>query len=264
MTSEVQDRILTSNFNLITTKPMKNMRTNKLLIPALLATTSLSFGQIVVDGDFEDNSSTTDFNMEVSVNNDNGWNQTAGRGSMETTGGNPDGYFEMSNPTLGNEVGVAQIFTGGSSLENNFVEFDFYLENDPSEAATPNFADNDLRIEVYGTDSTASFGTRFRATHEGTPEPGTGGADWTKLLDETFTTQVQSATAWTTLTTGTISDSTSYDYYAIRFYADTFQSGFSGSELAGIDNVSVVPEPGLAGALIGLVGLGMVFIRRRR
>ena len=225
-------------------------------------------GQIVDSGFGTTGSGNVNPNVQDHL--DDGWNWSTGRGAVPSSGGNPDSYFDLTQPNGSNSTSLVQVFSsaGAGTVQGELLEFDFFLSD---EGNSPVFTDNELRIEVFGTNSTAQFETRLEVGEVGDPAPDSpdpAGDNRVKLLDETLTTEVRSVTGWTTLNSTVVASGTDYDYYGLRITGINFLDGGGqpGQEGAGIDNVSfvAVPEPSSFALLAGLLALGLISVMRRR
>lgn len=238
---------------------MKNIKYPVLLLGSL-SVASFASAQIVDSG-----FGTTGpgiVNPQVDDSEDAGWNWSSGRGEVPSSGGNPDSFFDLTQPNTANQTSLVQIFSsaGAGTVQGELLQFDFFLED---LGGSPVFSDNELRVEVFGTDSDLGFATRLEVG-----SPGQSGTNYTSLLDETLTADVQSATGWTTFTTGAVASGTDYDSYGLRITGFNFADGGGqpGQEGAGIDNLNFVDIPELSSfaLLAGLFGLGWMAMSRRR
>lgn len=175
-------------------------------------------------------------------------------------GGNPGQYADLTvaNPDQDPRP-LANIFSapsGGFSSELQQIQFDYSLNG----TNAPVFDDNVLTVELFGTNQTAAFNTRIRATDVG--------AFWTGLIDATFDLTA-ATTGFVTLTTEA-ADISGFDYYGIRVLAANFADGGGqpGQEDFRLDNFEIIPIPDVtipepASLALTSLGLAMLVSRRR-
>jgi len=230
----------------------------QLLVPALVGFMGVPAGAIIINPGFESSplgNLQIQNNPDVTNELDEGW-FSLGAVTPISSGGNPGNFIDLTQaaPDQTTPI-VVNIFSApaGVTTDPQLIEFDYILSDI---GGTPDFSDNVLTVELFGTNSTAPFNTRFQ---------GSGvGAFWTSLISTTFALS-SSTTGFESLTTDS-ADISGFDFYGVRVIADNFVDGGAqvGQEAFGLDNFSIAPVPEPGALALAMSGMMCFMIRRRQ
>ena len=226
-----------------------------MIVFAMIATQTFAG---LVDGDFQNDSLANDAAANVTPDVGLGWRQAFNQVVLASNPPNSDVWVDASAPAPALRY-IGQVFDSSGLSGTQLVRFQYDLS---SLGGTPNYADNYINIQIWGTDQAAQPNNTSLVLNNGTV---TTLANWNTvaLLDETF--YDTSATAgYVTKNTSGVFDPSAYSYYGIIVTIANIADGGGqpGQEQLKFDNVELVPIP--EPALLGLLGLGILALIRRK
>ena len=263
---------------------MKSLACSLLFVCALSITPASA--QLILNGGFENGADFVDFGFSDVMTTsqiDAGWvtntnsSRTFGDGESSSTladgwdsnssnrftdGGNPNSWMIANNGLDNSAATMWNLSTWDDDVPE--VTVDVIVNNNEGNL-TGAVVGNSGNIEyaIYGfTGDETALGTALGTADFGTPDnklsDPNGVSGFTQLASGSLS-PVGALNTWETQSITSSNTTSSYDYLLVGFYAPDTIASYG----AGIDNVTVIPEPSTVALLAGSLGF-LTLVKRRR